>query len=225
MCYYVFTHYITYKKTNMFSEPFHYSFYAPEIYVLFLVSCLIAYFTKQPYLYIVSIFLLFVILVFYRKNTDTIDTRKHVITSPCQGKILKIRKDDTGNLEIVVFLNVHNVHIQYFPCDGIILSQTHKEGEFYPAYMFEKTALNERTETVLSTKYGSIKVFQIAGLVARRIVSFHEVGTHVEKGAPMGLIKFGSQVRVQIPVSNIQRVSVQEGDYVHIGQALCEMNY
>lgn len=209
----------------MFTEPLHYSFYAPEIYVLLLISCLISYFAKLPYLYLISILLLFVILVFYRKNTDPIDTRKNVITSPCQGKILKIIKDDDGNLEIVVFLNVHNVHIQYFPCDGILLSQTHKEGEFNPAYMFEKTSLNERTETVLSTKYGNVGIFQIAGLVARRIVSFHEVGTRVEKGAPMGLIKFGSQVRVKIPVSNIKHIYVQEGDSILIGQALCEMNY
>lgn len=209
----------------MFNEPFHYSLYAPEIYILFLISCITAYFARQPYLYIVSVLLLLVIIVFYRKNKDPIDARKNVIVSPCQGKILKMMKDDSGNLVIVFFLNVHNVHIQYFPCDGIIQSQTHKEGEFYPAYMFDKTTLNERTETVLSTKYGSVNIYQIAGLIARRIVSFHDVGTRIEKGAPMGLIKFGSQVRVKIPVSNINHVCVQEGDYVHIGQALCIMNY
>jgi phosphatidylserine decarboxylase len=208
----------------MFSEPFHYSIYAPEIYIIFLVVCAIAYFAKQPYLYIIAVIMLFIIFVFYRRNSDPIDDHNNVIVSPCQGKVLKILKDDKY-LTIVVFLNVHNVHIQYFPYHGKIISQKHKEGEFHPAYMLEKTEFNERTETILATKYGDIHISQIAGLVARRIVSFHEVNAQVNKGEPMGLIKFGSQVRIKIPLANIMEVAAKEDMSIRIGEALCRMKY
>lgn len=183
-----------------------------------------AYYFKLPYLYIVSFLVLLIILVFYRKNRAPIDSRENVIVYPCEGKVLKILKDD-NHLTIVVFLNVNNVHIQYFPYKGKIYSQKHKEGEFYPAYMFEKSEFNERTETILATKYGHIHVHQIAGLVARRIVSFHNTGDSVNKGDPMGLIKFGSQVRVKIPISNIKEIYAKENDFIQIGQPICEMKY
>lgn len=208
----------------MFVEPIHYSIYAPEMYVFLVFSLLIAFFLKIPYIYIISFILLLIIIIFYRKNTSPIDARDHVIVSPCEGKILKIIKEN-NYLEVVIFLNVHNIHIQYFPCNGKIYSQKHKDGEFNPAYMFEKSSLNERTETILTTKYGDIHIHQIAGLVARRIVSFHSPGDSVHKGDPMGLIKFGSQVRVKIPLTNIKHTLIKENDSISIGQVLCEMNY
>jgi len=212
------------QNNGVFVEPFHYSVYAPELYVVLIVITGIAYYFKLPYLYIVSFLALIIILVFYRKNGAPVDMRENVIVYPCEGKVLKIIKDDK-HLTVVVFLNVNNVHIQYFPCKGKIYSQTHKEGEFYPAYMFEKTDLNERTETILTTKYGDVHVYQIAGLVARRIVSFHNKGDSVNKGDPMGLIKFGSQVRVKIPIANIKEIYAKENDSVQIGQPICEMTY
>lgn len=207
-----------------FEEPFHYSLYAPELYILFIMITVLGYYFRKPYLYVLSFLLLLIILVFYRKNTSPIDARENVIVYPCEGRILKVLRDEK-HLTIVIFLNVNNVHIQYFPYKGKIYEQTHKEGEFYPAYMFEKTDFNERVETTLATKYGHIQVYQIAGLVARRIVSFHNKGDSVNKGDPMGLIKFGSQVRVKIPLENIKEVYAKENEYVQIGEAICEMKY
>jgi phosphatidylserine decarboxylase len=89
---------------------------------------------------------------------------QNTIVSPCEGKILKIIKDN-NYLLISTFLNIHNIHIQYFPCSGVVIKKEYKEGEFNPAYLFEKSKYNEQLQTTLSSKYGNVKINQIASSV------------------------------------------------------------
>jgi phosphatidylserine decarboxylase len=146
----------------------------------------------------------------------------NTIVSPCEGKILKITRD--GNFLLVsTFLNIHNVHVQYFPCYGIVIKKEYKEGEFQPAYLFEKSKYNEQLQTTILTKYGHLKINQIAGLIASRIVSFNKINDRVEKGQPLGLIKFGSRVDMYIPINHINNVNVKEGDVINIGDTICKM--
>ena len=118
-------------------------------------------------------------------------------------------------------MNIHNVHVQYAPLGGRVKSITHKAGEFHPAYFFEKSQYNERVETILETAVGDIKVVQLAGQVARRIVSFLNVGEEIARGQPIGLIKFGSRVDMWIPSANINKIHVKEGDRLRIGEPVC----
>ena len=75
----------------------------------------------------------------------------------------------------------------------------------------------------MKTKWGEIMIVQIAGLVARRIVSFHKVGDALKKGDPLGLIKFGSRVDVWVPAGSVSKVLVKKDDIVKIGSSLIEM--
>jgi phosphatidylserine decarboxylase len=142
--------------------------------------------------------------------------------SPCNGRVLKIKEHGT-HIQISVFLNIHNIHVQYSPISGKILSILHKEGEFHPAYLFEKSQYNERVETTLGTEFGNITVVQIAGQVARRIVSFLEKGQSVERGEPLGLIKFGSRVDIWIPIESVNNILINEGDYLDIGVPIIQL--
>jgi phosphatidylserine decarboxylase len=210
-------------------ESIHYSFYAPELYFGILILSILAYKTKKnkylKYCYYILISLLIIlILFFYRRNTNQINMELDTIVSPCEGKILKIIKQD-DKLLISVFLDINNVHIQYFPFDGQIVNQEYKKGEFHPAYLFEKSKYNEQLQTTLLTKYGDIKINQIAGLFARRIVSFETIHSNVKKGQPLGLIKFGSRVDTYLPFDSIKQVLVKENQFIKIGEPICRMKY
>jgi phosphatidylserine decarboxylase len=205
-----------------FIEPLHYSFYAPELYIALIVLLLLSYKYKIKILY-AFVFLIFLLIVFfYRSNSNPINTQKNIIVSPCEGKILKIINENNV-LFVSVFLNIHNVHIQYFPCDGTIIKKEYKSGEFHPAYMFEKSKYNEQLKTTLSTEYGQIQINQIAGLIARRIVSFHQTNDNVVKGEPLGMIKFGSRVDLGIHSNRIKTILIKEGELIKIGDAICEI--
>jgi phosphatidylserine decarboxylase len=163
---------------------------------------------------------LVLLLTFFRGWQGHVVADPHVITCPCDGKVLRVvRHRNLGYTQVAVFLNVHNIHVQYMPMDGVVKSIQHKKGEFHPAYLFEKSALNERMETVLGTRIGDVKIVQLAGLVARRILSLTTIGKAVVKGDPLGLIKLGSRVDLWLPSANAE-VTAFEGQRVRIGDAI-----
>jgi phosphatidylserine decarboxylase len=120
-----------------------------------------------------------------------------------------------------VFLNIHNIHVQYAPVDGVVSSIAHQSGTFHPAYFFEKSQYNERLETYFRTAHGSVRVDQIAGQLARRCVSFLESAQRVTRGDPMGLIKFGSRVDMWFPKT--WKTIVVPGQRLFIGDAVAIM--
>lgn len=120
--------------------------------------------------------------------------------------------------QVAIFLNIHNIHVQYAPIDGKIVSMKYKPGTFKPAYLFEKSQYNERLETIMDTKAGRVMVVQLAGLIARTIVPFKEIGNDLQQGEPMGLIKFGSRVDLWIPTST--KLKIQEGGKIKIGEII-----
>lgn len=197
--------------------------YAPEVAIIPLAILVLSIIFRRKYLAIFSVILLLCFFFFYRGAhlpEDLLDT--NVLISPCNGRVLKIIEH--GNmLQVSVFLNIHNIHVQYIPIKGKIISIVRKDGEFHPAYLFEKSKYNERVETTIRTEFGNIIIVQIAGQIARRIVSFLEEGQEVEKGQPLGLIKFGSRVDIWIPRHSINRLMIKEGDYLDIGEPIIEL--
>jgi phosphatidylserine decarboxylase len=120
-------------------------------------------------------------------------------------------------VQICVFLNIHNTHVQYSPFDCTVKSIQHKDGTFHPAYLLQKSKFNERTEYILHNNvFGNVKFVQIAGQLARRIVSFVEEGERVLAMAPIGLIKLGSRCDVYVRGNLL----VSKGDRVRIGDPL-----
>ena len=208
----------------VYNEPIHYSFYAPELYIFLFILFALGFKYKSKIIYAFVYVLILLIVFFYRRNTNPINMQTDVIVSPCEGKVLKIINEGEYLL-ISIFLNVHNVHIQYLPYDGVIKKLMYKKGEFNPAYLFEKSRYNEQLQTTILTKYGEIKINQIAGLIARRIVNFNNINDNVIKGQPLGLIKFGSRVDTYIPKQFIENIIIKEGDIVNIGDVICKMQF
>lgn len=162
------------------------------------------------------------VLAFFRPWTGDAPTDPSVIMCPCDGKVLDVVQHPSGILQIAVFLNVHNIHVQYAPLDGTVTKQEYHTGTFVPAYMFEKSSYNERMETTLQTTIGSVTVVQIAGQVARRIVSLTSEGAVLTKGQPFGLIKLGSRVDVWLPAGKVMPLC-KKGQRVRIGDTIARI--
>jgi phosphatidylserine decarboxylase len=192
--------------------------YIAAIATLFAIS---AYF-KSKILALIAIITLTLLAAFFRPVGYAIRERSDHVLSPADGKILGITNDGHSHIRISIFLNIHNVHVQYAPIAGRIKHQEYKSGTFHPAYMFQKSALNERMITTLETHIGPVQVIQIAGLVARRIVAFKKPGDYVTQGAPLGLIKLGSRVDIIVPSNRISQILVTKDQRVYIGDPLCK---
>jgi phosphatidylserine decarboxylase len=206
-------------------DKINYIGYAPEAIILSLICFVLFLYLKRKWACVFVIVIFSVLLAFYRGRNwhlgvlavpDMNTPPDNMLLSPCDGKVLRIVRHEDA-FQIAIFLNVHNVHVQYVPISGRITSIIRKDGEFVPAYMFDKSQYNERVETVIESKMGNIKIVQIAGLLARRILSFHKENAHVLRGEPLGLIKFGSRVDLWIPLSSMPQILVKEGERVHIG--------
>lgn len=138
------------------------------------------------------------------------------VVSPADGRIRDIRMDG-GRLFISIFMNVHNVHVNRMPFDGRILSVEHLDGGYLPAFKKDSDR-NERVLIVFSTVNGKWEMKQIAGSVARRIVTYAGPGDLLRKGDRFGLIRFGSRVDLDLKVPKGHRLLVEVGDRVFAGR-------
>jgi phosphatidylserine decarboxylase len=163
---------------------------------------------------ILSLFIAF----FFRDPERKIPDDPSEVVSPADGKVVEILQLADGTTRISIFLSIFNVHINRAPVDGIIESTQYSPGKFKPA--FDSSASAENEQNVLVIDHGSykIRVSQIAGILARRIVCWKKAGESVQKGERFGLIKFGSRVDLTLPVNVIP--SVKMGDRVKGGSTV-----
>jgi len=204
----------SYPRLDMFNN---YLGYAPEYIATLTVLWIAAAALKSIKLAVAALVVSFCLLWFFqgaRSLPTDIDPR--VLYCPCDGVVSDIiQHGDT--IQICIFLNIHNTHVQYSPFDCTVKSIRHKEGSFHPAYLLEKSQYNERTEYVLeNATFGDVVFVQIAGQLARRIVSFVEEGQAVSAMSPIGLIKLGSRCDVYVRGES----AVKKGDRVRIGDPL-----
>lgn len=114
-------------------------------------------------------------------------------------------------IQLSVFMSVFNVHANWFPVDGKVVFATHHDGRFMGAYLPKSSTENERSTVVISTPSGhDVLVRQVAGAVARRIVTYAEAGTDACIEDHMGFIKFGSRVDIYLPLDT--EIFVKLGD-------------
>ena len=179
----------------------------------------------RPVTFFVS-FLLFLLtgffLVFFR---DPKRKTGRGIVACADGKIreiIDVKDKDVGNcVKISTFMNVQNVHVNRMPVDGIIKDIKHISGSHLPAFKKESEK-NERVITIIDTKIGKIKIIQIAGTLARRIVPYIKKGDKLKKGDKIGIIRLGSRVDVYLP---IKKVSVKVGNRIKAGEdSLAKIN-
>ena len=134
------------------------------------------------------------------------DTEKIVI-APADGKIVVVQEVDEQEyfherkLMISIFMNVTNVHANWYPVDGGVKHVSHQNGKFMKAWLPKASTENERSTIVIETPEGhTVMARQIAGAVARRIVTYAQEGEECFIDEHMGFIKFGSRVDVYLPL-------------------------
>ena len=168
---------------------------------------LIGIFIRLPIFQIlggISSFLLAFSLNFFRDPERNIPDEKNIIIAPADGKITNIQTIDDLDVGenctlISIFLNVFNVHVNRVPIDGEVISTERNSGQFVSAYRHDAADVNEQVTTVFKTELGTVKVKQIAGILARRIHCYAKTGERMVQGRRFGFIMFGSRTDVILP--------------------------
>src|ERR1700726_4965454 len=148
------------------------------------------------------------VLAFFRDPARRFDGEAGIVLAPDVGPGAYHR--------VVTFLSIFDVHVQKTPAAGEVIASPHATGRKVAAFRTDAGEINEQHLTVIRRPGGDlVGVRQIAGLLARRVVCYLATGDRVERGQPMGLIKFGSRVDLLVPAS--YRLMVQRGDRVRNG--------
>lgn len=150
------------------------------------------------------------------------------IVAVADGRIQEIavlQDPDVGECtRISTFMNIHDVHVNRMPLRGTITALIHHKGSHLPAFQKESER-NERVIVLIRTNIGTLKVVQIAGVLARRIVPYIKQGDALEKGARLGLIRLGSRVDVYLPTKKIKALSIHVHERRKAGEdTLAELN-
>ena len=148
-----------------------------------------------------------------------------LVIAPADGKVLLITQVDEPRFiqgratRISIFMNVFNVHVNRYPVDGRVDFVWYNKGKFLNAAS-EKSSLENEQMSVGITTPGGVRILtrQIAGLIARRIVTYSKVGDVAQQGARFGIIRFGSRVDVFVPTTAIVRARL--GDVTTAGSTV-----
>ena len=136
------------------------------------------------------------------------------LLASADGKVQAIDRMPDERTRIATYLNLSDVHVIRAPIAGSVVSAEHTPGRHRPAFR-KDSELNERVHWHLITELGDIEIVQIAGTMARRIVTYIPVGANVGQGEKIGLIRFGSRVDVFLPPGIFPGVRV--GQHVQAG--------
>lgn len=157
------------------------------------------------------------VALFFRDPEREVHARPDAALSPADGRVLRVSTEpdeywQQDMTEIAIFLGLQDVHIQRVPLSGEVVAQRRKAGGYKPAMTEAARHGNNQLATYLQSEVGPCTVTQISGIVARRIVTWRQVGDRLAQGDRLGMIKFGSQVTLRLPTS--ARVRVAAGDRV-----------
>jgi phosphatidylserine decarboxylase len=166
-----------------------------------------------------------VTLLFFRIPSRVSSASKTSILAPANGRVTRVDVIEDPLIgkgefhRIVTFLSVFDVHVQRTPTEGRVIRSSYAAGRKVAAFREDAGELNEQILTVLERDNGDvIGLRQIAGLLARRVVSYLEKGDRVERGQLFGLIKFSSRVDLFVPVH--YHLEVEVGQRLHEGQSV-----
>ena len=164
---------------------------------------------------------------FFRDPARVVPVESDLVVSPADGKVAAIaigvapRELGLGEQtrrRVSIFMSVFDCHVNRAPIAGKVIKVVYTPGKFLNAELDKASEANERNGFLLDTAHGPIGVVQIAGLVARRIVSFAKEGDTLGPGERIGLIRFGSRVDIYLPVS--ANVLVAEGQTAIAGETV-----
>ncbi len=164
-------------------------------------------------------------IYFFRNPERIIPEETDAVVAPADGKIIFVgevledRYFHEDAIKVSIFMNVFNVHVNRLPVSGTVISKFYNRGDFFNASLDKASLQNEQAGLLVETPEGARLLFiQIAGLIARRIVTYPEVGDRLERGCRYGLIRFGSRVDVYFPRGS--NVTTQVGDYTVAGESI-----
>ena len=169
-----------------------------------------------------TVFLLlfwFFIVAFFREPRRVRIHDADLVFAPCDGRVVVTENVQETEylgremLQISIFMSITNIHMNWVPVGGVVEYFKYHPGRFLVAWHPKSSTENERTTTVVRMPSGQQILFrQIAGLIARRIISYMKVGHAVEQNSVCGFIKFGSRVDVLVPKDS--ELLVEIGDPV-----------
>src|SRR5258706_14559792 len=142
---------------------------------------------------------------FFRDPERLGDRGPSLVVSPADGKLIMITEVDEPGfvkcraIRVSIFINVFNVHVNRYPVDGVVKFGHYNKGKFFNAAAEKSSLENQQMSVGIDTGRYRILVRQIAGLIARRIVTYSRLGEKVKQGERMGIIRFGSRAGVFIP--------------------------
>jgi len=161
---------------------------------------------------------------FFRDPIRTGPRGDHLVIAPADGKVVNVAEVDEPTFiggpahRVSVFMNVFSVHVNRYPASGTVAFREYEPGTFVNATLDKASEKNERMSLGIETRHGRVLVRQIAGLVARRIVTDGDVGEIARQGERLGIIRFGSRVDTFIPRPS--RILVSVGDQALAGVTL-----
>lgn len=180
--------------------------------------------TRQKTLLFAAMMLLGGVCYFFRdpeREPDSTDST--TILAPADGKVTDIEVVDEPYFlksparRVSVFLSLFDVHVQRTPYEGRVTFLHYQPGSFAPAFL-KDTHNNEFNFIGLSTPHGPVGVKQIAGILARRIVCWADIGTELGRGQRLGLVKFGSRADLYLPLET--EICVEVGQQLYGGQTV-----
>lgn len=158
---------------------------------------------------------------FFRDPRRRVELPDSVVLSPADGRVTDIVEVNEPTLDgpsrrIGIFLSVFNVHVQRAPTSGTVVRREHRPGAFKAAWSTDIGTQNEHAILEMRTDAGTVMVRQIAGLIARRIITDPAVGETLVRGDRIGLIRFGSRVELTLPLA--WEVTCKPGDRVRTSE-------
>jgi phosphatidylserine decarboxylase len=161
------------------------------------------------------------VVAFFRDPHRNGQRGECLLLAPADGKVVSVLETDepaffgSRAIRVSIFMNVFDCHVNRYPADGIVRYRHYNPGKFGHAAAEKSSLDNEQSSIGLLGSRGKVLIRQIAGLIARRIVTDHDVGTTVRQGERMGMIRFGSRVDLFLPPGT--RVLVKPGDTTRVG--------
>lgn len=184
--------------------------YTP-IYLAYFISAL------TTFLFIMSVY-------FFRIPNRKLERKDRTVYSPCDGKVVIIEEVDEPEfykdrrIQVSIFMSPLNVHNQLYPISGKVEYTKYHPGKYLVAWHPKSSLLNERSTVVVKNENISVLFRQIAGAVARRIVTYCKVGDTATSSDEYGFIKFGSRVDVFLPLGT--KIDIRVNELVKAGQSI-----
>ncbi len=169
----------------------------------------------------VLVFLAAFVFSFFRDPERVIPAEPGAVVAPADGRVVVVTDEENEGRpgkRVSIFLAIWNVHVNRAPAAGTITKMDYRPGKFLAAMRERASVENEQNVFTLSTDGGEMVFKQIAGLIARRVVSWKKVGEKVARGERIGLVRFGSRVDVWVP--RTAEIVVRVGESVKGGSSV-----